>query len=521
MITPGSPWTRLEKLGLAAALALAAALMAPIGDYVTDDTFIHLQYATHLAHGQGLVFNVGERVYGCTSPLWVALIADGLALGLDGLAVARALGVVSALASVVFFMQLCRRTLRLPAVRVLATVAWAGHAWMIRWSTSGMETPLAVALVLAGFVAYTEGKQWGARPTRTGALWALAALARPEAAFLLLAWGVLLLIDAESRNGLRRLVFGTVPPLVIYGGWLLFARFYFGSFWPQTLSAKIAGGEGLAYHLENLWRQARIVAATDGLLAVLLVLALAFRGPRVWQPGVPARRLLPWAWVLGIPALYAARGVPVLSRYLVPLLPVLAWMAWRAAERWWAGEKEDPVRARRAVWLAGVVALVVLAQNLAVYRSTVVPHVRSFSAGMRESLIPWGRWFARHAPPDAAIAAPDIGAIGYYSGRRVVDLAGLVTPEMVPLLERELPENAVANLSFESFSRPEFLVDRASVAHDLLARSPYAAALVPLGHAAVPNLGIARPGRAIYTFYRVDWAAYDSLRARAPGAAAP
>lgn len=513
MIRPGAPWTRVERVGLALALGLACVLMWPLRGYVTDDTFIHLRYATHLATGQGLVFNVGERVYGCTSPLWVALLADAMLLGMDGLQAARALGAASTLLAIVFFMQLARRTLKVPAVRAIATLVFAGHAWLLRWSVSGMETPLAVALVLAGFVAYTEGQQWGARPTRTSALWALAALTRPEAAVLLLAWGALLLIDADSRNGVRRLVFGTVPPIVIYGGWLLFAKLYFGSFWPQTLSAKVAGGEGLVYHLGNLWRQARIVAATDGVLAVLLVVALGFAGPRTWSPGVPARRLLPWAWVLGIPALYSARGVPVLSRYLLPLLPVLAWMAWRAAERWWAGESPDAARARRATVLAALVGAVVLAQNLVVYRTTVVPHVLSFSRGMRESLVPWGQWFARHAPPDASIAAPDIGALGYYSGLRVVDLAGLVTPEMVPLLDRELPENAVANLSFASFGRPEFLVDRATVANDLLARSPYAAALVPLGSAAVPNLGIARPGRAVYTFYRVDWGAYDSLRA--------
>jgi hypothetical protein len=521
VITPGSPWSRVERAGLAIGIAVAIALTIPLRGYVTDDTFIHLQYAHHLAHGQGLVFNVGERIYGCTSPLWVALIADGILLGLDGLLVARALGMLATLASIVFFMQLMRRTVRVPAIRAVATVAWAGHAWMLRWSMSGMETPLAVALVIAGFVAYTEGKQWGARPARTGALWGLAALARPEAVFLLMAWAVLLLIDAESRNGLRRLVFGVVPPAVIYGGWLLFARLYFGTFWPQTLSAKTAGAEGLAFHVDNLLRQGRIVAATDGLLVVLLVIAMGFRGPRVLTPGVPARRLLPWAWVLGLPALYAARSVPVISRYLLPLLPVVAWMAWRAAAQWWAGEAPNRARERRAIGLAAAVAALVLIQNLFVYRSTVVPHVRSFSAGMRESLIPWGRWFARHTPPEAVIAVPDIGAIGYYSQRRVVDLAGLVTPEMVPVLRREPQEDAVANLSFASFARPDFLVDRASVANDLLARSPYAPALVPLGSAAVPNLGIARPGRAFYTFYRVDWAAYDSLRARRRSPPAP
>ena len=34
----------------------------------------------------------------------------------------------------------------------------------------------------------------------------------------------------------------------------------------------------------------------------------------------------------------------------------------------------------------------------------------------------------------------------------------------------------------------------------------------PIGTARVPNLGIARPTPAVYTVYRVDWVAFDSLR---------
>ena len=41
---------------------------------------------------------------------------------------------------------------------------------------------------------------------------------------------------------------------------------------------------------------------------------------------------------------------------------------------------------------------------------------------------------------------------------------------------------------------------------------------VPLGHADVPNLGIARPGSVAYSFYRVDWACYDSLSVAMPSA---
>ena len=518
ILNQNGPLTRVEKIALVVALLLAAALMWPVRGYLTDDTFIHLQYARNLAAGHGLVFNVGERVYGCTSPLWVTLIADGMAFGLDGLLVARVLGLCATLASVVLFLQLMRRSVRLPELRAVATVAWAAHAWMLRWSLSGMETPLAVALTLAGFVAFTEGRQWGSRPVRTGALWALAALTRPEAVFLLILWGVFLIVDTDSREGLRRLVFGILPPAVIYGAWLLFARVYFGTFWPQTLAAKTAGGSGLDYRLGELWRQIKIIGATDGALAALLLTALIFGGRRLWPGRMFAQRLVPGAWLIGVPALYVARGVPVLSRYLLPLLPVLAWLSWGAAERWWLGGRNlsepeaeiAPARSRRAGVLGALVAALVIAQNLAVYRGAVLPQVRSFTAGLERSLIPWGRWFHDHATPDAVIAAPDIGAIGYFSGRHVLDLAGLVSPRIVPLLQRESPEDMVANLDFASFARPEFLVDRAPTAYELMKRSPHAARFTPLGTATVPNLGIARPGEVVYSFYRIDWKGFDS-----------
>jgi hypothetical protein len=460
------------------------------------------------------VFNPGERVYGCTSPLWVALLADAMALGIDGVAAAKWMGGISTVLSILLFLQLMRRTIATPEVRALATVCWAANAWMLRWSLSGMETPLAVALVLGGFVAFTEGQQWGARPVRTGALWAIAALTRPEAVFLLGLWGIFLIADTENRAGLRRLVFGSVPPLLIYGTWLLFARVYFGTFWPQTLSAKAAGSSAAGIPWDDLIRQAKIVGSTDGALATLLVLALLLGGRRLWPRQVLAQRLLPWVWIATLPALFVARGVPVISRYLLPLLPIIAWLAWRTAELWWCGEPPSPARRTRATALAAVVTVIVLAQNAYVYRGSVVPHVRSFTAGLQSSLITWGKWFRRVAPPGSSIATPDIGALAYYSDLPVVDLGGLVTPPMVPILERETPENAIANLEFASFAKPPFLVDRGPADDDLRRRSRYASCFTRLGSAKIDGLGIMRPDTTIYTFYRVDWSCADTLGRR-------
>jgi arabinofuranosyltransferase len=509
---PLRPVTRVERVGLAIALLLATALMWPLRHDLTDGTFIHLQYARNLVSGHGLSFNPGERVYGCTSPLWAALVADGMALGFDGLRVARVLGFLATLWSVVLFLQLMRRNLKTPALCAAATVAWAGNAWMLRWSLSGLETPLAVALVLAGFVAFTEGQQWGARPVRTGALWALAALTRPEAALLLGLWGVFLLVDTDSRPGLRRLVFGSLPPVVIYGAWLLFARFYFGTALPQTLLAKAAGPAGLHVQLENLWRQVGNIGATDGVMAVVLVLALLAGSARAWtRRPLPqrAQRMLPWVWLVLVPALYVARGVPVQPRDLLPLLPVLSWLAWRAGECWSLGESATP-RRTRTVLLGVTLAALVLVQNVAVFRGVVLPEVRATSTGLRGSLMPWGRWLRENTPEHGVVATSEVGALGYFGQRRVVDLAGVVTRQMAPCLEREAPAEAIANFRFAAFARPDYLVDRASRPDDLRQRSRYAPALVLLGVAGVLGPAPERPA-PFYSFYRVDWAVADSL----------
>jgi hypothetical protein len=81
----------------------------------------------------------------------------------------------------------------------------------------------------------------------------------------------------------------------------------------------------------------------------------------------------------------------------------------------------------------------------------------------------------------------------------------------VPYLEREVPEQAIANFRFAAFARPAFLIDRGPRPDDLRLRSRFAPALELLDVTSVPNLGIARPGRAFYSLYRVDWAKADSI----------
>ena len=62
-----------------------------------------------------------------------------------------------------------------------------------------------------------------------------------------------------------------------------------------------------------------------------------------------------------------------------------------------------------------------------------------------------GRWVERNLPREARLGLNDVGAIAYFSRREVMDLMGLVTPEIIPyrrggeagvlrFLERQCPD---------------------------------------------------------------------------------
>ena len=78
---------------------------------------------------------------------------------------------------------------------------------------------------------------------------------------------------------------------------------------------------------------------------------------------------------------------------------------------------------------------VVLALGLAVSLVTLAPAADRYAWGVQNinaMQVHLGRWLDRHASPSATLAVNDIGAIAFFSRRPVLDLMGLVTPEILP-----------------------------------------------------------------------------------------
>ena len=120
-----------------------------------DDGLITLRSGWNLAHGNGLVWNTGERVEAITNMGW-ALYAAALALFLDRRALPFAMQLTCAITLIITAIA-CRRIYRQMATsdsatasHVLETVALLAplcYVPLLNWTLAGMETGPVAALV--------------------------------------------------------------------------------------------------------------------------------------------------------------------------------------------------------------------------------------------------------------------------------------------------------------------------------------------------------------------------------------
>ncbi len=459
---------------LAAALPLAVfvlreRMIAGTSGFPLDDSWIHLHFARNLAEGAGFAFNPGAPVAGSTAPLWTLLLAAGAALAGPSLAMVKSLGVAAALGAALVLRRAAVAWETSPAAALVAAVAllWSGP---VAWGAlSGMEVTLAALLVAGALWALArERLVW------TAVAGALAALARPEAIVLLP-----LLALARRPTPRRLALFAAIVALAL----LPFVAFCWattGTPLPSTAAAKVEGGllgrlVGVreaarvtwlerpgAFGLEWLtwlwrthpllplalpavvlaWRRAGSALGVVGLALLVHPLAMAllapYRGPG-FQEGRYSIHLLPVALLLLAIATTARAGAlgghfgapHVFQRACDRLMPGAGWSALASS-------------LARVIYLAA--ALVALAPAADRY-AWGVQNINAMQVHL-------GRWVDAHTPRTATLALNDVGAIAYLSRRPVLDLMGLVTPE----IRAYRREGDAGVLRFIALRCPDFVI---------------------------------------------------------------
>lgn len=401
------------------------ALGAPL-----DDTWIHFQFARNISQGHGFSYNAGQPQPGSTAPLWTMLLA--------GIGLFTTEFLVPALLLSALFLLLTVSLSYGVAVWLTGT-RWAGFlaglgaalSGRLLWAgLAGMETTAFAALSVAAVWWYGVK---GLRPS-TALLFGLASQIRPEGhalfALVLADWliGHAPWVRANGKQNVRLLAMSLAAYLLVGLPYALFSLSVTGRPLPNTFYAKV-GAEQL-FSLRTL-QETGWLHWTDNPASLLLAAV------GLWPTWKRSR--VAAGWLVGLP-LFTAVIIDQTwhhGRYTMPLIPFQMVIAatgvhW-LAERWQA-KLQAPGARRQAVFFLTFTLVLILGAGwqFRAWATMLAHNVKE----VQDIDVALGTWLAAHTPPDALIAVDDIGAVAFLSGRRIVDMNGLVSPEVWPAVRQ-------------------------------------------------------------------------------------
>lgn len=420
-----------------------------------DDAWIHQVYARNLGTRFEFAFFAGQPSAGSTSPLWALWLGLGYFLRLDFRVWALASGIVLLGASGWMAQRVAHCLTGDVRVANWAVPFLIILEWHMVWAAaSGMEILLFVLLALALVEAF-----FARRNAFLGGLLAgLLTLTRPEGIVLvgLVGLGILLrssqtttgfvpLGDTAAANSSHSRVslnLAGVKPFVAFASttilvlvpYLLFNLQASGTLLPNTFYAKASEYAELTAQTNffvrwlSMYRQP-FLGAQLLLLPGSVFAVVDLAGQRDWT------RLLPALWILLLPALYAWR-LPVeyqFGRYMMPVIPfvILYGAAGTVTLFRQANTQPKPLLrlVRRTLTVTiGVLLVIFLVLGAKSYAQSV--------AVINCEMVTAAKWTATHVP-EGLLAAHDIGAQEYFDERPMLDLAGLVSPEVIPFIRKE------------------------------------------------------------------------------------
>lgn len=306
----------------ASLLGLCAILLslAWANRFVQDDAYIVFRYADHLARGQGLVWNAGERVEGYSSFLYTVLLAGTRRVGLPPVATAHAIGLAAFLGSLLATFAAARLTFASSAAGLLAVALLGANYTFSIFATGGLETSLHAFLVCTGLalLAWGQTRGWSSPlPLLLSIVAGLLMLTRPDSAIPCAVFVGIALWRLGPRRGWRPYAELLAPAALMVTGWLAWKLVYYGELLPNTYHVKVASSTSLPLGLRYLY-----LFFTSYWLFPIVVLSLVLL-PRLLRE---RRDTLLAALVFGVAwVAYVARvgGDFMEFRFMVPVLPAL------------------------------------------------------------------------------------------------------------------------------------------------------------------------------------------------------
>jgi hypothetical protein len=412
-----------------------------------DDAFITFRYAENILEGKGFTYNIGEQILGTTTPLFTILLAI---FGLTGIDIPK------------LSMVLCTIFLLLSGVTLYHSFQENGERkvgfaaalliFLNPWILQSFGNEMTLHLFLHFGIIYFFVKK------KFSISWIYAGLALLNRGDGIIISGILFIFCYITAKKIPwRGIFihlSTITP------WFIFSSIYFGSFFPSTLKAKVAQGNSGLFGDFVTYTKNYIFVPINDYPVLYIFYFFAILGLISLLKGNAAWKML-FIWVFTYFMGYQLLGVSFALRYFIPLTAAIFIFAAKGIDygsAFIANRTKillsEPIEAVTKIHFIVIILTMVISATYIAYRSNRCQDFTSRGVIYKST----GKWLEKNTKKDSTIGLIEIGFIGYYSKRKIIDFCGLVTPVLIRNIQtrdfsfgfiEKKPDYFVYNTEFE------------------------------------------------------------------------
>jgi tetratricopeptide (TPR) repeat protein len=404
-----------------------------------DDPWIHLTFAKNLAeYGSFSYFKNEMSTAGSTSPIYTIVLAVGFLITKNEMVLSYALGIIFFVLAGIWFYRLSSFELAKENMFAIAcTAIFIIDKWMNFIADSGMETTMFIFLLLV--TAYSYKKR---QSVATAVFAGLLIWTRPDATAFLGALVLDYLWCVYLAKKDKSIVLFTKSELIKMGGiFAVIILAYFGmnlklsgSILPNTYNAK------LTYYAPEFRSRSAFLQGevwdyfTSGAYGLIMfgfvISTLKFLFDTAKKKYNPNFLYIVFAFALVFIYWYKLPYAHRFGRYLMPIIPfmiIVSMGGFRELAKLTASYFKSKQLANGLNFILILLVLVLSVPNYLDNKTAYATECKYIN----DRQVVAAKWIRDNTKETDIIGTHDVGAIAFYSQRKIVDVAGLVTPELI------------------------------------------------------------------------------------------
>ena len=391
-------------------------------NFTQDDAYISYRYVANFLNGDGLVFNIGERVEGMTNFGWVLYLIFWGKLGLDYILISKITGCIFGGGIIVLTYLLAEKLFRDSAYKwyaIIASLLVGINQSLAYWSIAGLETAAFGFFVLWSFYLYLQ--------KRNLIIFTLliAVFLRPEGAFVT---GLLILVEAVTERKIPKFMLkSALSAFILSLPYVAFKLWYYGSILPNPFYAKT--GVNLT-QLANGWEYLSRFMQHYGFYGLPILLPILF------MKKMSRQMLSVWlfTFIYLVYILLVGGDVLKVHRFYIPLFGLYALLILYTLTLLF-----EKISYKLTQVLIPIIALILI--SLTYYLPNgFVKEYNYLEKAFVNKMTNMSNNLKTYDKSDFSVALPTIGVFGYeLIGHKIIDMVGLTDSTIARHNEPPIP----------------------------------------------------------------------------------